>query len=197
MAGENCLLSIKDYGTRRVVVTRVTHGMSVFTFNNDESQSRHRKQFLTFKRTSGSFDLSLIFTSSQARDRLSEWFRTYLIQASDPNGVTHPVRVTIPSRQFDKTGILEGELEYGDIVGTPTYKLELKFMGSRDPLDLTNDQLRSRFVPPESADPILPRLYPSGSVLNDAAQRIESNPFDTAVDVRGLLGGAQWNPRVE
>lgn len=189
MAGENALISIKNYGERRVVVTRVVHGMSVFAHNQEpEAESRTRKAFLTYKRSSGSFDMTTVFTSSQRREVFCDWLRGYMVRISNPNAMTVPVRVIVPSREFDKTAMLEGDLVYGDRVGDIIYPLELSFMGASSPINRFDDSLRSKFSLPVSEDPALTYLYPAGSQLR-AGQSPDDpvSPFDENPDLRGLL----------
>lgn len=190
MAGENCLLSIEGYGERRVKAIRVSHGISIINFGNDESKSRRGKHFLTYRRTSGSFDLRLIFSTYDEYADLMDWLKRYVIRNQSQHRAPKPVRVIIPARNFDKIGTLEGGLTFGDKALGVTYSVDLKFMGSSDPLDLKDDKILSIFeLPKDTSDPALPYLYPAGSQLTGVEVGDDVGDFDQEYIFPGEFGG--------
>lgn len=163
MRGANATLSIRNFGERRLVVTRIAHGMSIWNSSSDESRTRH--SFTPSARSSGSFDVEAVFTSSEAREEFAEWLRGYMMNAASPWTNTHPARLIVPSRRIDRVGVpSSSEMAYGDRMGDILYPLSLGFAGTSDPQDRTSE-LASKFVLPESSDPSLPYLYPAGSQL--------------------------------
>lgn len=162
MAGENCVISIPTFGKVRVKATHLIHGVNMFGIGGGEEQSRTRKFFFTTHKTSGGFYLGVVFTSHAQHERFMEWLERYARWIADPYSPGAPARVVIPSRNFDKTAILEAGIEYGDEAGQFVYRSELRFMGSRDPVDLsTTSTILSTFE--AARDRTLVRLYPSGS----------------------------------
>lgn len=157
----NCRLSVANYGQVAVRATRVVHGMSIVSYGG-EPQSRNGKAFYSSKRTSGSFDLQLIFSSHRRYRQVAEWLERYGRWVANPGTDASPMRVTIPSRNFDKTAALTTGVTFGDVAIGITYTMNLAFMGSRDPLDLSSRHL-STFAVPDSDDPALPHLYPGGT----------------------------------
>ena len=111
--------------------------------------------------------IEIIFTTQQAQERFQSWLEKYARWAADPNTDSAPVRVVIPSRNFDKLGVLEGRMTYGDQFGTVVYKTSLEFMGGRDPVDIDREgiNLVSLAVEGENSEHDLVRLYPAGSAI--------------------------------
>ncbi len=174
--GKNCLISIPSYGKTYVWVESIVHGLNIFTFGPENSQeSRTRRQFFTSHRTSGSFTLDLIFTSHDSREQFLSWLEGYARWAGNPSTNSTSVRVVVPSRGFDKMGVLDGALAYGDEVGKVLYQTRIGFMGGRDPLDLDTQAGLSTFIGYQEDENnrevdnhghTLVRLYPNGSASN-------------------------------
>ena len=167
---KNCLISIPDYGKATVWVEQVVHGLSIFNLvPTNNQQSRTRRHFFTSHRTSGSFVLTCVFTTHRAEERFTEWLEEYARWAANPNTNSTSARVVVPSRGFDKMGVLAETLSYGDELGKLLRKVEVRFMGGRDPLDLNEfGSLLSVFNAGENDS--LARLYPdaSGSSVMDS-----------------------------
>lgn len=159
----NCTISIANFGRARVRATRVVHGMSVVAYAG-EDQSRAGKAFYPSKRTSGSFELTLVFARDRGYKQVMEWLQRYQRWAGNPRTKANPCRVTIPSRNFDKVGVLESGVEFGDNVQAVTHTVTLGFVGSSDPINFKSD-IVSRFRLPKYKDPALPYLYPGGEQL--------------------------------
>lgn len=171
MAGKNCLISIPSYGKTYVMVESIVHGLNIFTFGPENSQeSRTRRQFFTSRRTSGSFTLDLIFTSHNSREQFLSWLEGYARWAANPSTNSTSVRVVVPSRGFDKLGVLGGSMDYGDEVGKVLYKTRIGFIGGKDPLDLETLEGVSTFIgfqdDSTNREGTLIRFYPNGSASN-------------------------------
>lgn len=175
MGSANCTISIPGFGAIRVKATRVTHGMSVIQYNVG-GEGRNVGAFYASKRTSGSFELDLVFGTYWGYERVMLWLQSYMYWAGNPKTFATPVRVTIPSRNFDKTGALEAGVSFGDKVGEVTYKATLEFVGARDPLEMAGTYV-SQYALPDNSDPSLPYFNPSGDELKG-----QQNGWDTAYD---------------
>lgn len=161
MAGENGVLSVAGYGKRRVVVNRIQHGLSAYPGGISEDQSRSGKAFMaSYKDTSSSVTLDLLFMSHEAQEEFVDWVRDYLVKISNPSRRMAAMEVMVPVRSFHVVGIPSGDLPYGDRVGAITYKVPLKITGARN---VIVDRKRvSTFEEAEDDDPALPYLYPAG-----------------------------------
>lgn len=203
MSGENCLITIAQFGKVRVKAERVTHGMSIVEYSSS-GQTRRYRAFYPSKRTSGSFELDLVFTTFRGYKKFAEWLERYSRHASNPRTATNAARVVIPSRKFDKVGVLESGITYGDRVGATSYRMQLAFVGSRSPVEVSN-QTASRFVLPaaKKKDKALPYLYPAGTQLsgNDRGEdTIWDLGLDELIDTHDNIGGGgdslpdDWDP---
>ena len=174
----NCTISIANFGRARVRALRVVHGMSVVAYAG-EDQSRAGNAFYPSKRTSGSFELTLVFSRDQGYREIMEWLQRYQRWAGNPKTKATACRVTIPSRHFDKIGVLESGVTFGDDVRDVTHKVTLAFAGSSDPLDFKGNQsVVSQFKKARSKDPALPYFYPGGQQLKG-----KSMGWDTIYDI--------------
>lgn len=166
MAGENGILSIKQYGRRRVVVTRISFGIE---FNNSDSNlGRNRRMFQTHHVTSGQMNVRLAFNSQGSHEDFMLWLQGYMRRVSDPDLPSHPIRFTCPVRRIDKMVVLKSGVTFGDKVAQAVYPADLTFREITDLVTLNEDN-RSVFVLPEADDPALPRFYPAGSQLDGRA----------------------------
>ena len=175
MGNANCTISIANFGAVRVKAMRATHGMSVVAYNGG-GQSRHGEAFYPSKRTSGSFELVLKFSSYEGYERVGVWLQRYMIWAGNPKALATPVRVQIPSRDFDKIGALEKGPSFGDQVAATSYEMNLGFVGARDPMAMGGTYV-SRFQRPKVKDPAAEYFYPAGTQLSG-----QQNGWDTAYD---------------
>lgn len=160
----NCLLTIPRYGYARVRATQVAYGMEIVSYAAD-GESRSGATFYPAKRTDSDFDLTLIFSSRPNYVRINQWLQRYVDWASNPSSVASPVRVTIPDRKFDMTGVLKGGIAFGARVGAITHGMTLSFVGARSSVKLDSGAI-STFSGPRNAsnDPALTYLYPPGQL---------------------------------
>ncbi|MDX1409162.1 MAG: hypothetical protein R3330_13540 [Saprospiraceae bacterium] len=188
----NALISIPKFGKAKINVQRITQGLNIFTFGQPEPQGRHSKQFHTSHRTSGSFEILVVTTSWTQYNNLNRWFERYARWVSDANVEGRPARVLVPARNFDKTGILTSGISFGDVVGSATYRMELSFKGSRDPItDLRDSELLGQYIDREEQtyDPargirLLPAAYSEGTNSFDEVGNIDP------ADYKYLRGGS-------
>jgi hypothetical protein len=161
----NCLISVANFGHLNVRAISVSHGISVVAYAG-EGTARRSKSFYPSKRTSGSFELELIFAKRDTYKVVCDWLERYCRWASDPNTNASACRVVIPNRDFDKTAVLKGGITFGDDVKVVAHRVMLSFVGSRDPISLS-DPIVSIYQPPaDTSDPSLPYFYPAGPQLS-------------------------------
>lgn len=161
MKGENCTLSVDRFGSVNVIAETVSHGISLISYGAGAGETRMFQSFYTSKRTSGSFDLGLVFPSYEDYERVMKWIERYGRWASNPHAIPSPMRVQIPSRNFNKTGIPETGITYGDKAGSVTYRVTLAFMGASSVLE-HDDESISRVLKDVSTSELV-HLYPAGS----------------------------------
>lgn len=175
----NCTISVARFGHLHVRATRVVHGMSIVAYA-PEGQSRRGKTFYSSKRTSGSFDIRLVFSKYAIYETVCDWLERYGRWATDPNTIAAPCRVTVPARNFDMTGVLKGGVTFGDAVGTVVHAVDLAFVGSRDPLEFDSPILSTFERGRRTDDPALPHFYPAGTQLTG-----RTDGWDTLYDRHG------------
>lgn len=179
----NAIITIPKFGSMRVNVTAVSHGISVVQYSTS-GQTRTQQAFYPAKRTSGSFELDLAFATYKGYESAADWLTRYQMWAANPKSRPRPARVLIPSRNFDKIGVLEGGVTYGDTVGAIVRRMQLAFVGSRDPL-LLNSNNRSEFLMPDTTSEMLTYLYPGSQVKGKATDSWDQ--YDETVSLDSVL----------
>lgn len=166
--GENCTMTASGYGTKHLVVEAVSHGINIVA--SEASGKKHRVLYIT-RRTSGSFSIEPVFSTFPAYEQFYNWFRGYCARASDPDGRVGQMRVRVPSRNFDKTGVPSGTYTFGDDPDDVLFRMVLMFVGTKDPAETTEV---SAFYPPVArVNPrthlqenlAAPYYYPGGTQL--------------------------------
>lgn len=157
--GENATMQVAGYGTKSVLVESVAHGMSVVS--SDDSARNHRA-FYTNKVTSGSFDLAMAFLSHASYQAWATWMMEYLRRLAD--GKLGPMRVKVPKFGFDKIGVPNASVPFGDTMGIVVYKTSMTFIGTSDPLDPSSyNETVSQFRNAGKDEEIAPYFYPAGT----------------------------------
>lgn len=144
MTSFNGTLEAPGYGTQQIRVLSIGHGVSIVS---TEAQAKNKHAIYMTKRTSGSFGLTLQVKRDEVTD-LADWLIGYGRLLSDPADPVGPMKVSVPSRNFSKVAIpaaseYGGAIPYGDRVGVLTFRMELSFIGARDPLEYTSELLSS------------------------------------------------------
>lgn len=133
-SGDNGTITIEGYGSRRIRVVQIGHGMSIATGPGSGDQSKHETAFHALKRTSGSFGITLIFSKRSEHDAFVAWYQDYTRKLSD-GMVLAPMHVEVPSRKFSKVGIPKGSISLDYDRFKFVWRLSLAFEGTRDPLE--------------------------------------------------------------
>ncbi len=124
-----CLLSAAGYGELRVTVTRVSFGMSI---DASSGVSRHGKAMYSKAVTDGEFAIDMIFRNHGEYAKVNSWFQGYGRGLSNPGSTIGPIRVIYPPRNFDRVGIPNSPITFGDNVRSVTYKMTMGFLTTRD-----------------------------------------------------------------
>lgn len=101
--------------------------------------------------------------------------------------------VTVPSRNFHKVAVPESGIGYARRAADFTYRMSLRFMGSRDPLDQDATPLLARIEMARFDITNAPWFYPHSTPLNggeaveDSLYRDKPEP-SPAVDPRPMRG---------
>lgn len=165
--GANAYLSAKNFGWVHVRVVQINHGMRVVA---QESIARRHRVFYPMKETSGAFAITMIFSDHVEYQKFGQWMAEYARRIASPNtkkARVGPMRVTVPVRNFDKTGVPSGSIEFGQNVRAASYTMSIQFEGTRDSIDATR---ASTFVLPRRSiikrNPEIPHFYPAGRQLS-------------------------------
>lgn len=165
-SGLNCTLSYADgAGTQRgfrVRVETVVHALvQVFA----ESAGRNRRVMYPHRMSSGQFTLVLLLNGQPERQALSSYLARYDALLLDPGATApSPVSVSVPSRNFSRSGIPLTGIEWGARVGQVLFRPQVTFETAVEPLDADPD-------PPVS-------VVPSVAAVGDGAVQY-FYPFST------------------
>lgn len=184
----NGYLTASGWGTLYVRVMTIGHGMSVIS--SGTAYSRGGRELYLTRRTSGSFGATFLCTSFQEYRDFGTWIKEYGQRLAVDAPTVGPVRVVCPSRNFDKVAVPNG-ITFGDRVDAVTYPISINFMGSRDPVSMTNEFLSEYRDPEGSDDPSLPYYYPGGTQLSGTAKGVDSL-FDVPPKIASDLGSSPF-----
>lgn len=187
MAGENTILSVKGYGRQSVVLTKISFGLAMNV--SDTDMSRNGRMFKTYKVTSGTMTVDLVFNSHARHEAFMKWLQGHVRRSANPELSIQPIRILCPVRDIDKLAFLKSGITFGDKAGQASYPAQLAFSMVSDK-SMLGERDRSIFQLPESDDPALPYLYPAGSQLfGGATGRDVEREFDGVPDIE--TGNAQ------
>lgn len=160
----NCLVSAANFGSRRLTVTEINHGINVVP--GDTQNTRNASWFFSKIVSSGSFEMSVTCTSYQSYLETARWFESYTKQKSDPvrGARIGTMRVQIANVNFDaepvipfeKWGIPKSGITFGDEAGKFVYKMTIGFEGTSDASGAYNPYA----PPPSEDDPTSEAFYP-------------------------------------
>lgn len=176
MAGENCIIGASGFGYRAVRAETFDIGMSIIA---DSGESKEGQTFYTRKVTKGSFDLTVMFASYEEYKDFTDWMTSYARLLSRDAESTGPMRVIIPSRNFDRFGVPNEGYTMGDEVKALVRRQTYSFVGASDPIDYDNQSL-AQFILPVNDPSEAPYFYPAGTQL---AGSEGAGGIDTGYDV--------------
>lgn len=138
--GANCSL-ITDSDSRRVRCDALSYGIDVVS---SEDVGRLSRTFNPHHTDSHSFSLRIVCSTHEEFTELNTWLHDFVKSTIQGKGTV--MRVQVPSRDFDRVGVLQGGIEFGTHVGEVTFPITLTFIGARDAVTTTTAIL-SQFVP--------------------------------------------------
>lgn len=140
----NARVSVQNWGFKDIMITGLGYGKTVAS---SESEARREKAFYSKRATSGLWFVETIFTSYEEFTAFQFWLLTYYNRITDPKmAPLSPMKVSVPSRKFEKLGYPVAELQFGDYVNRVTYTMTLNFVSASDP-DVTAASA-SKYAPP-------------------------------------------------
>lgn len=170
-AGYNCRITVRGYGSRVVMCTRLAYGVEVGAREDEAARTR---SLYPLYRTSPSFVVSAVFASWALREAFNSWAADYMARAVAGQGASGYAYVEAPDRRFARYGVLTGPLVYGASVGDLAYHTDLTFVGAQDPVP----GVGVSYYRPASKDRVdAPYFYPSGS-QRAGAESLEGTFYD-------------------
>ena len=176
MPGENATFSAFGYGSVSVPVERFSHGIDI---TGSSDAARTRKAFYIEAVSASHFTVTILTGSDPGRFALlTLWFKSYGDRLANPNGGVGPMRVQVPSRNFDRLAILKSGVRFGETLDEVGRRITLSFIGARSPGDFDNP-MASQFI--DTTDTEGRYFYPGGKQLT-----VADDPEDS------LYGGTGW-----
>lgn len=136
MTGENLLLAVSGYGSRRLKCEEIQHGISVVP-GEETSTSTGRNWNPTIV-SSGSFSVVVIHSTYKDFVDLNDWLKVYVDRVS--TGKVGPMRITCPARRFDKVAIPSRGIRFGREATEFFWRQTLGFTGTSSALDLASTE---------------------------------------------------------
>jgi hypothetical protein len=107
----NGTISAGDFGSRPLAVTRVEHGIKVLAL---EDSARNRRVFHPKKVVPAPFSITVALASYEEYRDLNQWLLS-VVKEQIVAEATTPFRVDIPTFGFHQFGILESDINLGDV----------------------------------------------------------------------------------
>lgn len=202
MSGENCTISIKNYGSYKVHCTAIDYGLTIIA---TQDQARARRAFYVTKWLDDGFGIDIQFSTEAAFDKFCTWLRNYGRSIIQTNSVVGVVTVSVPSRKFLKSGIpansggSSSPIPFETRVGMLAPKMHLDFVGTKDAFNVSEKSKYSHFQNPSKRalilNPQIAYFYPAGTQLsgsqygNDALYDDQPDLVDIQQQVRAEQGG--------
>lgn len=182
--GNNGILTYKAGSTHSAAV-RIREASYQYSITSTESKSRLYRAFYPHRRALGVFTINIDCKGYKEFRQLQSWLRNYAdtLQTAAMSSTGSPtlMHVRMPSRNFNRYGILVSGIEDRDHVGSMVFDVELHFMTLRDAHDsaisiLTTDQV-STFRSPKIDPQDSLAFYPvSSSKYKDAQLYDDPDP---------------------
>lgn len=147
-------------GSIRARVETLTWGLKVA---HSVDSTRDARVFYDIFTSATSFSIGLVFGSHAERERFNAWMRAAIDRLSAPDHSVWktPIRVRVPSENFDRSGIPHSSLAYGQRVQDVAYRLDMDFYADSEhvsPHSAVSKQLLSRVNQEDSKD-YIPRPW--------------------------------------
>ena len=183
LAANNGAIAIPGYGTKPLVVETVEHGLVIMA---EESASRMRRTYYQQRTYTDSFDIAVACLSYAHYAELASWLQGYGKRLADIGGNLGPARVTVPSRQFDKVGVLTSGVTFGDSRPSVVYRMRLTFIAAGD-----LQSVASNFKLPSGDTFVAPFYYPAGTQNNANGGGDFGFQYNEAIDMAAATAKAE------
>lgn len=130
--GLNATIRTGKHGSYRVRAVGLGYGLGVIA---TQEESKQRRAFYPLVTTSSSFTITLAFVSWEERERFNKWMSNFMEKVVNGRGFHAAMEIRVPSRDFIRTAVPEGPIEYGEGVTDVGYEMSISFVGSSDPVD--------------------------------------------------------------
>lgn len=130
----NCTLSYTISGRAYAAKLRCIMVQISYSVNSEESHARTYRAFYPHRRSQGSFALQFQFKGWAEHTEAMTWFQDYINNALNDQG-TGLMSVTVPSRDFSRTGVPTVGQQFGDHVGSMVFNPTIQFTSLADPSD--------------------------------------------------------------
>jgi len=144
----------------------LVHGTEMLA---DESQGRTQRAMYPKKRVPSRFIVTAILVGYVEHTDFSNWLSAYSLFALHPDrGGAYPeMTVSVPSRNFTRTGVPITGMEWGDHVGSMVWNRAVTFETVREPWDAKKPRSSAFYDPVESNAGLENQyFYPLGTQLS-------------------------------
>jgi hypothetical protein len=192
--GANGTLSYKSGGGVYSAKVRIKEANYTYAIESTESHSRLDRAFYPHRRSLGSFILHVECNGYKEFRQLQRYLRNYadtlLSGAMSERGNTTIMQASLPSRDFNKFGILTQGIQDKDHVASMVFDVALTFMTLRDGNDsttsiLSTDQVSTFRSPQVNTDaslafyPVTASAYKDTQLYDDLTDN-SKNPLPVA-----------------
>lgn len=133
----NITFSYNYNGQQAVALLRVKQLTTTYTLNSEESHARNNRAFYPHRRSQGTFDITFQFKNWKEYSQAMTWFQDYAKLALQTTNTQPSVvmTVTMPSRNFTRSGVPTTGIEFGDHTGSMVFTPTISFISVNDPDD--------------------------------------------------------------
>jgi hypothetical protein len=164
-----------------------------YGLNAEESHSRQTKAFYPHRRHQGSFTLTFAHMHWSEYNAAMSWFAQFAVNAlaMAANDPAIYIDVSMPSRDFVRSGIPTTGMTFGDHTASMVFNPAITFISARDSSDpqagIVSSNQVSRWS--GSSDPFPTAYFYPGSVINQPGQLNESL-YNSAGDLTSVIRAA-------
>lgn len=165
MPDTNATLNAGSFGTVNMYVTELGYSAVMIS---SETQTAKKRAFYPKIRTSGGWHVKIITPSHLWYVYFQLWMKNYIDAVSNASVITpSPMTLTVPSRNFTKTGFPESSVAFKNEQGIVAWELTLEFSSASNVLDSSES---SRYVAPAIGNQDV--FYPAGYQSSDEVDPI-------------------------
>lgn len=187
--GYNGRISARGHGTQRLRVLGLNYGLGIIA--TSDNQARNRRAFYPLITTGSSFTMTLGFVSWGEREQFNRWMQRFMDDVSSGAARYGTQTVVVPSYNFQRVGVPENDLVFGEGVGDVLYQTSIEYIGASDPLntDLSARRMGTAYYKKPRGSAEAGYFHPLGTQVAGAevldGTIFDPNPFDSGVDVGG------------